>query len=69
MLFFWTLFIEEFGEKKCIMVSAKIFSSTAVFNIENNKKYLLSSKSAFLKKPKKKPMNPEREMYYFLQKY
>jgi len=32
--------------KKCIMVSTKILSSTTVFNIDNNKKCFLSSKSA-----------------------
>ncbi len=30
-----------------IMVSTKIFSSSSIFNIDNNKKHFLSSKSAY----------------------
>jgi len=32
---------------KCITVSTKILSSTTIFNIDNNKKCFLSSKSAY----------------------
>ncbi len=38
------LFIQEL--LKCVTVSTKILCSTTVFNIENKKKYILSSKSA-----------------------
>ncbi len=34
-------------EKKGIIISRKTFSSTTIFNIDNNKKYFLSSKSAY----------------------
>ncbi len=35
-------------KNKCITVSTKIFSSTTVFNIDNNNKCFLSTKSAHL---------------------
>ncbi len=38
------LFIRK---KKFVTVSTKILSSTTVFNIDNNNKYLLSSKSTY----------------------
>ncbi len=41
------LFIKESWKIKCITVSTKTFSSTTVFNIDNNQKCFLSSKSAY----------------------
>ncbi len=45
------LFIKEFWEiqiaKKCIMIWTEILSSTTFFYIDNNKKYLLSTKSTY----------------------
>ncbi len=34
-------------EWECIAASTKIFSSTIVVNIDDNKKFVLSSKSAY----------------------
>ncbi len=48
MLFFWTFYSSLNPEKiKCITVSTKILGSTTVFNIDNNNKCFLSSKSAY----------------------
>ncbi len=41
------LFICESWKIKCITVSTKILCSTTVFNIDNNQKCFLSSKSAY----------------------
>ncbi len=41
------LFICESWKIKCITVSTNISVSTTVFNIDNNQKYFLSSKSAY----------------------
>ncbi len=41
------LFCESSVKIKCIMVSTKILCSTTVFNIDNNYKCFLSSKSAY----------------------
>ncbi len=40
-------FIQKKREKKCILVSTEILSSTAVFNTDNKKKCNLSTKSAY----------------------
>jgi len=46
MLFFRTLHSSKNPEKKMILVSREVLSSTTVFNIDNNKKKcFLSSKS------------------------
>ncbi len=37
-------------EKKCIMASSKILSCTTLFNMDNNQKYFLSSKSEWFLK-------------------
>ncbi len=42
-----SLIIIEFWGKNVSRIPQKIFSSTTVFNIDNNKKYFLSSKSAY----------------------
>ncbi len=42
-----TFYSQMNPEKSCITVSTKILSSTTVFNIDNNKKCFLSSKSAY----------------------
>ncbi len=48
MLFFWTFYSSVNPVKiKSIMVSIKILCSTTVFNIDNNQKCFLSSKSAY----------------------
>jgi len=41
------LYSSKNPEKKKITVSTKILTSTAVFNIDNNKKCVLSTKSAY----------------------
>ncbi len=49
MLFFWTFYSSVSPKKiKCIMVSTQILCSTTVFNIDNNQKCFLSSKSVYV---------------------
>ncbi len=43
------VFIYQWILKKCITVSAQIWSGTTVFNTDNNMKYFLSSKSAYIR--------------------
>ncbi len=47
MLLFWTFYSSKDPIEKCVIVSTQILSSTTVFNIDNNKKYFLRSKSAY----------------------
>ncbi len=47
ILFFLTFYSSKNNENN-VTISRKILSSTAVFNIDNNKKCFLSSKSAYL---------------------
>ncbi len=41
----WSFYLSK--DPEMTMVSTKIWSSTTVFNINNNKKYFLSTKSAY----------------------
>ncbi len=46
-VFFYFVFIKDSWKIKCITVSTKILCGTTVFNIDNNQKCFLSSKSAY----------------------